>query len=188
MNTAQNIPFKAVDLSSEDRQLAYMRSLGAQNLDPPLLHSSHLKLIRSGHVVPYDPILALQTSLVVNCDAYGNTDPMAWLPTVQHEEEDPVEARARIVAAQAEVMAQALSITETHKQPYVDYSPRPMELPHGAVMSTEVAPAPVPMGVVAPAPVPAVMASTAVPGEDMRAVQEGMNQIMDNIMRSLGAE
>lgn len=184
MNTVQNIPFATADLSSEDRQLAYMRSLGAKNLDPPLLPSSHLKLIKSGHVVPYDPILAIQTSLVVNCDAYGNTDPMAWLPTVRNVEEDPVEARARIVAAQAEVMAQALSITATHKQPHVDYSPRPMELPHGAVMSTEVAPAPVQPSVTAP--VPAVVAPAAMAGETMRAVQEGMNRIMDNIMGSLG--
>lgn len=70
------------DSTSEDERIAHLRNMGATNVDPPLRRSSHLKAKRTGRVYPWSEILALQTTLMVNCDASGNTDPAAWEPTV----------------------------------------------------------------------------------------------------------
>lgn len=63
-------------------RIAYMKSMGAKNVDPPLVHSSHVKNVKTGLVLPWNEMLAEQRDIMVNCDAYGNTDPSAWMPTV----------------------------------------------------------------------------------------------------------
>ena len=124
---------QALYAEEEQARVNYMRAMGAKNLDPPLPRSSHLKLIRSGHVVPYNDILALQRDLVVNCDILGNTDPAAWRPTVQSDPVDTVEEQAALVAAQAQVLATASEITNRDRQPdAADLSPRPEKMPDGA--------------------------------------------------------
>lgn len=121
-------------MDDEEERAASMRALGAKNIAPPLPRSSHLLLKRSGHVIPYDPMFAEQRDLVANCDATGNTDPAAWMPTVVEEVVDPVAERSRLAAAQAEVLTQAMSMSTRYRMPdAVDLSPRPMEMPNGAV-------------------------------------------------------
>lgn len=121
-------------MDDDEERAASMRALGAQNIAPPLPRSSHLLLKRSGHVIPYDPMFAEQRDLVANCDATGNTDPAAWMPTVVEEAVDPVAERSRLAAAQAEVLTQAMSLSTRYRMPdAVDLSPRPMEMPNGAV-------------------------------------------------------
>lgn len=70
------------DLNDNER-IAYMKSMGAKNVDPPLVRSSHVKNVKTGLVLPWNEMLAEQRDILVNCDAYGNTDPSAWLPTVE---------------------------------------------------------------------------------------------------------
>jgi len=67
----------------DNARIAYMKSMGAKNVDPPLVHSSHVKNIKTGLILPWNEMLAEQRDIMVNCDANGNTDPAAWLPTVE---------------------------------------------------------------------------------------------------------
>ena len=67
----------------DNARIAYMKSLGARNVDPPLVRSSHVKNTKTGLVLPWNEMLAEQRDIMVNCDANGNTDPSAWLPTVE---------------------------------------------------------------------------------------------------------
>lgn len=125
---------QVLSTEDEDARIASMRAMGAKNLEPPLPRSSHLLLRKSGHVIPYDPMFAAQRDLVANCDAAGNTDPAAWLPTVVEEEFDPVAYQSGLMAAQAEVLSQALTVTAKHRMPdAVDLAPRPMDMPNGAI-------------------------------------------------------
>lgn len=68
---------------NDNERIAYMKSMGAKNVDPPLVRSSHVKNIKTGIVFPWNEMLAEQRDIMVNCDANGNTDPAAWLPTVE---------------------------------------------------------------------------------------------------------
>lgn len=68
---------------NENERIAYMKSMGAKNVDPPLVRSSHVKNVKTGLVLPWNEMLAEQRDIMVNCDANGNTDPAAWLPTVE---------------------------------------------------------------------------------------------------------
>lgn len=59
-----------------------MRAMGATNVDPPLARSAYLKNTKTGLVLPWTPGLAEQRDIMVNCDAYGNTDPSTWADSV----------------------------------------------------------------------------------------------------------
>lgn len=133
---APTITGKGTDIllaQSEQDRVDYMRKRGAKNVDPPLPRSSHLKLLKSGHVIPYNELFAMQRDLVVNCDQYGNTDPEAWMPTVSGDEVLTEDDQIRIMQAQGELLSQALSMSNKYRaSDAIDISPRPMEMPQGA--------------------------------------------------------
>ncbi len=103
------------DIDNEDARIAYLKSLGAKNTEPPLPRSTHLKIISSGRVLPYEDILAEQRDLVQNCDQFGNTDPSAWSSQVDNTEIDPNAQRIAMARAQEMVLGQAAKITNTHR-------------------------------------------------------------------------
>lgn len=137
MTSTPTITGKATEIllaQSEQERVDFMRGRGAKNVDPPLPRSSHLKLLRSGHVVPYNEMLAAQRDLVANCDQYGDTNPEAWMPTVVQDTELTEEEHIRIMQAQGAVLSQALAMSSKHRAvDAVDISPRPMDMPCGAV-------------------------------------------------------
>ena len=59
---------------------------GAKNAVPPLPRSSHLRSKKNGIVFPWDATLAEQRDIMECCDSNGNTDPKAWLATVNPAE------------------------------------------------------------------------------------------------------
>lgn len=68
--------------------VAHLKALGVKNTEPPLPHSAYLKNQKTGLVLPWTIDLAEQRDLMVNCDANGNTDPVAWASSVIHEPYD----------------------------------------------------------------------------------------------------
>lgn len=109
---------------SEENRIAYMKSLGAKNLDPPLPHSSHLKNRTTGVIYPWCEELAEQGDIMVCCDADGDENPDAWGPTVMpdFQEADKSELLAQ---ARADILVQASKVQGKFqvdfKQP--DYTP-----------------------------------------------------------------
>lgn len=71
-----------LDMENENERIALMKSMGAKNVDPPLPRSSHLINKKTGLILPWNEMLAEQRDVMENCDANGNTDPAAWMPTV----------------------------------------------------------------------------------------------------------
>ncbi len=127
------------DYEREEDRVAYMRALGARNVDPPLPRSTHLKIIANGRVLPYDDMLAEQRELVQNCDQFGNTDPAAWGPYVDNTEVDPDEQRIAMARAQEAILEQAAHITAHGRQPQVDPSiPLPVEYPAGVIAVADI--------------------------------------------------
>lgn len=118
----------------EDR-VEYMRRLGARNTDPPLPHSSHLKIKASGRILPWDMLLAAQTELVECCDETGNTDPDVWKLTVKDEPYDPDANKKLMMQAQATALAQAEKMSNEHRvEDALDMSVKPMtSYPQGVV-------------------------------------------------------
>lgn len=118
----------------EDR-IEYMKRLGARNTDPPLPHSSHLKIKATGRVLPWDTLLAAQTELVECCDANGNTDPEVWKQTVKDVPYDPDANKKLMMQAQATALAQAEKMANAHRVPdAIDMTPKPMAtFPEGVV-------------------------------------------------------
>ena len=103
-------------MKNEDERIEYMKQLGAKNLDPPLMRSSHLRNKINGRVLPWDEMLAEQTDIMECCDASGNTDPAAWMPTVDTSEHGPDEQRELMVQARIAVMAQAKKTQSEYQQ------------------------------------------------------------------------
>lgn len=110
---------------AEERRISYMKSLGAKNLDPPLPRSSHLRNKVNGRVLPWDEMLAEQRDIMECCDANGNTDPAAWLSSVDTSEHNPEERAELMVQAQAQVLAQATATQDIYRQPNTrgEYAP-----------------------------------------------------------------
>lgn len=118
--------------ATEEQRVAYMKSLGATNLDPPLVHSTHLRIKKTGRVLPWNELLAEQTTLVENCDAFGNTDPMAWMPTVKPEGETSSEDMNHW--AQSVVLSQASQMTGDFRRADAPVmTARPLDMPNSAV-------------------------------------------------------
>lgn len=129
------------NIENEEARIAYMKALGAKNLDPPLARSTHLKIISNGRILPYDEILAEQNDLVQNCDQYGNTDPAAWGPQVDYTAVDPDAQRIAMARAQEAVLSQALHMTNTHRvAEAVDdpAAPLPTEYPKGVIAVADI--------------------------------------------------
>lgn len=118
----------------EDR-VEYMRRLGARNTEPPLPHSSHLKIKASGRILPWDTLLATQNDLVECCDENGNTDPDVWKLTVKDEPYDPDANKKLMMQAQATALAQAEKMSNEHRvEDALDMSVKPMtSYPQGVV-------------------------------------------------------
>lgn len=68
--------------ADEENRLNMMRQMGVANIDGPLPHSPCLRNKKTGVILPWVEILALQRDLVECCDEEGNTDPEAWQPKV----------------------------------------------------------------------------------------------------------
>lgn len=97
-------------------RVSAMKAMGAKNVDPPLVRSSHLKNVKTGIVFPWNEMLAEQTEIMVNCDASGNTDPSAWLPTVQAEDLSDDE-RMEMLHARSLSVAQGNSMSQGYETP-----------------------------------------------------------------------
>lgn len=80
-----------------------MRSMGAKNMTPPLARSAFLKNIKTGLVLPWSEGLAEQRDIMVNCDADGNTEPEAWVDTVNPVAYDRKEQEALLQEAMSTV-------------------------------------------------------------------------------------
>lgn len=126
-------PSAFFDIDNEDAKIAYMKRLGARNMDPPLPHSSHL-LLQSGAVVPWEEMLAEQRDLVKCCDEHGNTDPAAWEHTVIHETVDSQEQLAEFLKAQSENYRTSRAMTGDQQVRTIGTAkPFPVEYPEGIV-------------------------------------------------------
>lgn len=122
-----------LDLDEESR-VAYMKSLGARNVDPPLPRSTHLKNKLNGRILPWNNLLAEQRDIMECCDAEGNTDPSCWMPTVNEEEYDPAEHSLLMTRAQDAIYQQSAGITNQYRsEDAVNMNPRPMDYANGAV-------------------------------------------------------
>lgn len=100
--------------SQEDTMLQTLADTKAINAGPVLCRSSHLKNKISGLVLPWNPLLAEQRDIMVNCDAYGNTDPAAWQGTVIDEEYTDDDRDRDYWAARETVVKQAMDISSKH--------------------------------------------------------------------------
>lgn len=104
----------------DNARIAYMKSMGAKNVDPPLVRSSHVKNVKTGLVLPWNEMLAEQRDIMVNCDANGNTDPSAWLPTVEVGEISEDE-RMELLHARSLNVAQGNNMSSGFRDPsFVD--------------------------------------------------------------------
>lgn len=122
--------------TDEAGRAAYMKGLGAKNIEPPLPRSSHLKNKKTGLVFPWNDMLAEQRDIMENCDASGNTDQSAWMPTVINEEFDADAYKQEMAAASLK----ALTVSEGLQQGYMHLdsrdrlmTPDPAKMPFDAV-------------------------------------------------------
>lgn len=100
----------------QDEMMQELQRVGAMNSSPPLVRSSHLKNKDTGMVFAWNPLLAEQRDIMVNCDINGNTDPEAWEPTVDHREYSTDERDAAYWAARDSVVRQAMDMSGTYVQ------------------------------------------------------------------------
>lgn len=114
-------------------RIAYMKALGAVNVDPPLPRSSHLRNKKSGLVLPWNEMLAEQRDIMECCDVHGNTDPRAWMPTVDNTEIDEEARQMEILKAQSLVLAQGKKQSSGYEQPHTPVEAQPMDMPYGAI-------------------------------------------------------
>lgn len=133
-------PVAGVDLkgilNEQDLALrqAAMQRAGAQNTRPPLPRSSHLRNKITGLVLPWNDILAEQRDIMECCDADGNTDPTAWMDTVNPEEYTDAERDELMAQARSSVLQHAKSVTDTYRQdtPVASMQPKSSDMPFGA--------------------------------------------------------
>lgn len=100
-------PEMVLDAENPEERYALMRKMGAKNMEPPLRPSSHLINPKTGVIYPWNPALAEQRDILVNCDAHGNTDPATWESTVQ-EARAAVDPEAQAKSAGDAVMVQVI--------------------------------------------------------------------------------
>lgn len=127
--TVSSVPPDAV-LNQEfaENKIEAMRAMGARNVDPPLARSAYLKNAKTGLVLPWSLGLAEQRDIMVNCDEYGNTDPSAWMATVNPVAYDPAEQDALMQQAMT-----SISGYRKHEIPMPDSTMnKPVAFPHDA--------------------------------------------------------
>lgn len=71
-----------LDQNFAENRVEALRAMGATNADPPLVRSAYLKNIKTGLILPWTAGLAEQRDIMINCDVNGNTDPAAWMSSV----------------------------------------------------------------------------------------------------------
>lgn len=128
-------------MENDADRVNFLRALGARNTEPPLPHSTHLRIKSSGRILPWEETLAEQRDLCECCDATGNTDPAAWQPFVDYSEYDPMERQIMALKAQeqAVVQAQARQITSVHQVSTVNPAQaQPVEYTQDAVPYDEI--------------------------------------------------
>lgn len=130
-------PGQVFDMSEVNR-VAYMKSLGARNLNPPLPRSPYLRNKVTGRVLPWNELLSEQTELMECCDSTGNTDPEAWGPLVPKDSMTE-EARQDMIAR---MQSQLLATASAHGgrasvTPAAPIVPNTTTLPAGAVFADE---------------------------------------------------
>lgn len=118
-----------LDESFAENRVENLRALGAQNTEPPLPRSAFLKNTKTGLILPWSLGLAEQRDIMVNCDAYGNTDPSAWMNTVNEQDYTPEEHAALMQAAYQAVQGHEVYTVPQAVAPVMNEQP---ELPHGA--------------------------------------------------------
>lgn len=104
-----------LDIRDTTARQQALYTAGAKNAVPPLPRSSHLRSKKNGIVFPWDATLAEQRDIMECCDSNGNTDPKAWLATVNPAEYTPAERDALLAEAQATVIKQAQTFSGEHK-------------------------------------------------------------------------
>lgn len=127
--TVSPIPAEQVlDQNFALNRVEAMRAMGAKNVDPPLARSAYLKNIKTGLVLPWSQGLAEQRDIMVNCDVNGNTDPTAWVSSV-----NPVGYTS---AEQDALMQQAMTAIAGRRQYEIPMPTQemnqPVVFPHGA--------------------------------------------------------
>lgn len=129
-----------LNIENPDARGLYMQALGAKNILPPLERSSHLRIIKSGVVLPWNKTLAEQKGFVECCDEHGNTDPNAWMSTVQNEmtpEQEQKRMNALLqesLVARQQIKAAAAELTDRYKsEDAVDLKPKEAPYTYGAV-------------------------------------------------------
>lgn len=117
-----------LDQNFAANRIESMRAMGAKNVDPPLVRSAYLKNTQTGLVLPWTQGLAEQRDIMVNCDVNGNTDPAAWVNSV-----NPVEYNQ---AEQDALMQQAMTAISGHNQHEIPMPStamnQPVVFPNGA--------------------------------------------------------
>lgn len=108
-------PRNLLNLSNDDEMLRALEQTGAMNSVPPLQRSSHLKNIQTGRVLPWNPLLAEQRDIMVNCDEHGNTDPEAWQSTVTDDDAARTEQEALYWEARQAIVSQAMQMATPYK-------------------------------------------------------------------------
>lgn len=108
-------PRNILNLPNDDEMMRALESAGAMNSVPPLQRSSHLKNIQTGVVMPWNPLLAEQRDIMVNCDRTGNTDPAAWASTVVDEELAASEQEKLYWEARQSIVTQAMHMSDRYK-------------------------------------------------------------------------
>lgn len=102
-------------LPQDEMFQAFQRS-GAVNAAPPLVRSTHLKNKNTGVVFPWNPLLAEQRDIMVNCDVHGNTDPVAWQDAVNPEPYTEEDRDRDYWAARESVVKQAMQLSGGYEQ------------------------------------------------------------------------
>lgn len=118
-----------LDQNFAENAVQYMRQMGAKNVDPPLPRSQFLKNTKTGLVLPWSVGLAEQRDIMVNCDAYGNTEPTAWASTVISSENSEQEQQSMHDAAMQAVRGYTPHVVPRAEMPEPN---APVEMPHGA--------------------------------------------------------
>lgn len=99
-------PKIVLDEDFANNRVAYMKELGAQNVDAPLPRSAFLKNIKTGVVLPWTLGLAGMRDIMVNCDAEGNTDPVAWAASVDQRTYSQEEQQQLLDQAKSQLIKQ----------------------------------------------------------------------------------
>lgn len=109
-------PRNILNMQHDDDMMRALESVGAMNAAPALRRSSHLKNKNTGVVLPWNPLLAEQRDIMVNCDAAGNTDPEAWEPSVIEAEYTDDERDMDYWEARNTVVQEAMRLHTTYRR------------------------------------------------------------------------